>query len=160
MGTQLPPEKRHTHPLPIFGPCLLWPNGWMDEDASWYGSRPRHRPHCIRLGPSCPRKGNRSPHIFDHVYCGHGRPSQLVLSSCFDISHRLSLSSLQHSRTTVRVCGVCVSVCPCLSVCPFTRISQKPYVHTSQNCLYMFPVAVAWSCLTTMQFVIYFRFCG
>ena len=23
-------------PAPIFGPCLLWPNGWMDEDATWY----------------------------------------------------------------------------------------------------------------------------
>jgi len=21
---------------PIFGPCLLWPNGWMDQDAAWY----------------------------------------------------------------------------------------------------------------------------
>jgi len=41
MWTQLPPEKRHTHPHSIFGPCLLWPNGWMDEDAAWYGSRPR-----------------------------------------------------------------------------------------------------------------------
>jgi len=20
---------------PIFGPCLLWPNGWMDQDANW-----------------------------------------------------------------------------------------------------------------------------
>jgi len=19
---------------PIFGPCLLWPNGWMDQDAT------------------------------------------------------------------------------------------------------------------------------
>ena len=19
---------------PVFGPCLLWPNGWMDEDAT------------------------------------------------------------------------------------------------------------------------------
>jgi len=26
-------------PRPIFGACLLWPNGWMDEDAPWYGSR-------------------------------------------------------------------------------------------------------------------------
>ena len=25
MGTQ--------RPLPIFSPCLLWPNGWMDQDA-------------------------------------------------------------------------------------------------------------------------------
>ena len=21
---------------PIFGPCLLWPNGCMDQDATWY----------------------------------------------------------------------------------------------------------------------------
>jgi len=70
-----------THP--IFGPCLLWPNGWMDEDATWCGSRPRHRPHCITRGPSCPQKGHCSPPFFAHVYCGHGRPSQLLLSSCY-----------------------------------------------------------------------------
>jgi len=29
---------------PIFGPCLLRPNGWMDQDAIWYGGRPRPRP--------------------------------------------------------------------------------------------------------------------
>ena len=28
---------------PIFGPCLLWPNGWMDQDATWYGGRPQPR---------------------------------------------------------------------------------------------------------------------
>jgi len=22
-------------PSPIFGPYLLWPNGWMDQDATW-----------------------------------------------------------------------------------------------------------------------------
>jgi len=31
------PRKRAHPPHPIFGPCLLWPNGWMDEDAAWYG---------------------------------------------------------------------------------------------------------------------------
>jgi len=20
---------------PIFGPCLLWPNNWMDQDGTW-----------------------------------------------------------------------------------------------------------------------------
>jgi len=20
----------------IFGPCLLWPNGWMDQDGTWH----------------------------------------------------------------------------------------------------------------------------
>jgi len=47
--------------LPVFGSCLLCPNGWMDEDANWYGSRPQPRPHCIRRGPSSPRKKHHSP---------------------------------------------------------------------------------------------------
>jgi len=77
------PPKRGTAPLPIFSSCLLWPNGWMDEDATWYGSRPRPRPHCIRRGPSSSRKGHSGPPLFSaHVYCGHGRPCELLLSSC------------------------------------------------------------------------------
>jgi len=35
---------------------VLWPNGWMDQDATWYEDRPRPRPHCFRWGPSSPRK--------------------------------------------------------------------------------------------------------
>ena len=31
--------------IPIFGPCLLWPNGWMDQDIIWYGDRHRPRRH-------------------------------------------------------------------------------------------------------------------
>ena len=69
---------------PVFGPCLLWPNGWMDEDATWYGSRPRPRPHHVRWGPSSsPKNGVQQPPLFSpHVCCGHGRPSQLLLISC------------------------------------------------------------------------------
>jgi len=37
---------------PIFGPCLLSPNGWMDQDVSWYGGRPRLRRHCVRWDPA------------------------------------------------------------------------------------------------------------
>jgi len=33
---------------PIFGPCPLWPNGWIDQDATWYGGRLRPWPHCVR----------------------------------------------------------------------------------------------------------------
>ena len=25
----------------VFGPCLLWPKGWMEQNAIWYGGRPR-----------------------------------------------------------------------------------------------------------------------
>jgi len=54
----------------------------MDEDATWYGSRPLPRPHCVRRGPSSARNWYSSPPIFSaRVYCGHGRPSQLLLSS-------------------------------------------------------------------------------
>jgi len=47
-----PPKNRGRSPL-IFGPYLLWPKGWMDQDATWYGDRPRPRPHCVRRGSSC-----------------------------------------------------------------------------------------------------------
>jgi len=58
-------------PSPIFGPCLLWPNGWMDQDGTWHGGRPWSSPHCARWEPSTlPQKG-RSPTEFSaHVYCG------------------------------------------------------------------------------------------
>jgi len=26
----------------------------LDQDATWYGGRPRHRRHCVRWGPSSP----------------------------------------------------------------------------------------------------------
>jgi len=37
-GDPGPPQKKWTEP-PIFSPCLLWPNGWMDQDATWYKGR-------------------------------------------------------------------------------------------------------------------------
>jgi len=48
---------------PILGPFLLWPNGWMHQDATWYGGRPRPTRHCVRCGPSYPqKKGHSHPH--------------------------------------------------------------------------------------------------
>ena len=107
----------------------------MDQDATWYGGRPRPTRHCVRCGPSypiqngtptltqvlahvyyygkmagwmkttlgtevdlgpghivldgvsAPAKGAQQPPILAHVYCGHGRPSQLLLSSCSVLLH-------------------------------------------------------------------------
>jgi len=39
---------------PVCNVGVLWPNGWMDQDAKWYGGKPRPRPHCVRWGPSIP----------------------------------------------------------------------------------------------------------
>jgi len=41
------PTKNGAQP-PIFGPCVLWPNGWMGQDATWYGGRPGLRRYCVR----------------------------------------------------------------------------------------------------------------
>jgi len=38
-GDQLLPQKKRAQPHLVFAPCLFWPNGWMDQDATWYGGR-------------------------------------------------------------------------------------------------------------------------
>jgi len=63
----LPSQKRGQ--APSFGTCLLWPNGWMDQDATWYRSRPWPRPHCARCRPSSsPPKG--ALQFLAYIYCG------------------------------------------------------------------------------------------
>ena len=69
--------------------------------------RPRPMPHCVRRGPSSPKRGTASSTFFSaHVYCGHGRPSQLLQSSCLFLSLRYDFRFLPtvacHSR---RRCG-------------------------------------------------------
>ena len=68
MGTQLASPKRGAEP-PIFGPCLLWPNIWIDQDATWYGDKPWPKRRCVRWCRSSPWKGH-SPQFSVHVYCG------------------------------------------------------------------------------------------
>ena len=66
------PLNRGTVPS-SFGPCLLWPNSWMDQDATWYEGRPRSRPHCVRWG-HCPPGNGRAFLFSAHVYCGQTVP--------------------------------------------------------------------------------------
>ena len=56
-GPRSPSAKRRRCPQ-IFDPCSLWPNGWMDQDATWHGGRPQPRRLCVRWGASSlPKKG-------------------------------------------------------------------------------------------------------
>jgi len=66
------PSPKGAQPL-IFGPCPLWPNGWMDQDGTWHGDGPLSRPHCARSGPSSssPKRG-QSPQFSARIYCGDG----------------------------------------------------------------------------------------
>ena len=123
---------------PNFRSTSLWPNGCIDQDATWYGDRPRPTRHCVRCGPSYPQKkrhlhptqflaniycgqmagwmktqlgtavrprprthctrrglssrkiGTAAPPLFSaHVYCGHGRPSQLLAELSFELRFSL-----------------------------------------------------------------------
>jgi len=58
----LPPKKGHSPT--IFSPCLLWPNGCMHQDTTWYGGRPQPRRHCVRWEPSSPSLKGAQPPIF------------------------------------------------------------------------------------------------
>ena len=62
MGTQLTLPQNRAKPQ-IFRPCLLRPNGWMDQDATYKGVRPQPNRHCVRWGPSSPlpKKGEQPP---------------------------------------------------------------------------------------------------
>jgi len=54
----------------------------MDQDATWYGGRPRLRRHCVRWRPSSPPKGH-TPQFSAHVYCGQTAVyAELGLSLC------------------------------------------------------------------------------
>ena len=70
MGTQSPFLQRKQslgRGTQIFGPCLLGPNGWMDQDGTWHGGWPWFWPHCARWGTrSSPTKkgAERPPHFW------------------------------------------------------------------------------------------------
>ena len=76
----LPPQKGGE--APYFRPCLLWPNGWIDQDGTWHGGGPRSRPHCARWGASIPPpKRGQSPPIFGpFLLWQKGRKMVVVLS--------------------------------------------------------------------------------
>jgi len=49
---------------PIICPFLLSLNGWMHQDATWYGGMPQPRRLCVRWGPSFPSPKGVQPPIF------------------------------------------------------------------------------------------------
>jgi len=98
-----------TKPGVVFGWCygtvvlsvcnvgVLWPNGWADQDATWYIGRPRSKQHCVRWAPSSPHgKGHCSPPppLFGPcLLWPNGHQSQQLLSSCYGyfVSRHLSV---------------------------------------------------------------------
>ena len=59
------PTPIGAEPQPIFGSRLLWPNGCMDQDATWYGGRLGLRDIVFDVDPATPRKkGTPTPPNF------------------------------------------------------------------------------------------------
>ena len=79
---------------------VLWPNGWMNQDATWYRGRPRHRRHCVRWGFQFPmpngKRQSSPPHFMAHVYCGQ---TVAHLSNCWAlVTSQISFLSLNQRR--------------------------------------------------------------
>ena len=51
---------------------LLWPNGWMDQDATCFEGRPQPGRQLVSSPAPLPKKGTAAPllHFSVHVYCG------------------------------------------------------------------------------------------
>jgi len=71
-------------------PSNFWPMLYCGQTAGWMktplGTEVERSPgHIVLDGSQLPVKGaQQPPPLFsDHVYYGHGRPSQLLLSSCY-----------------------------------------------------------------------------
>jgi len=76
-----------TGPLSCLSVMLVYcgrSNGWMDQDTTWYGGRPRPRWHCVRWGPSSPTERGTAAHpsLGPCLLWPNGRPSQQLQSSC------------------------------------------------------------------------------
>jgi len=89
MGIQLPRKKAQspTQFLAHVGLYCGQTAGWMKTPL---GTEVDLGPGYIVLDgdPAAPRKGHSSPLFSAHVYCGHSRPSQLLLSCCYT-AHRI-----------------------------------------------------------------------
>jgi len=68
-GDPAHPPQKETEP-PIFG-CLLWPNGCMDKDATWYeGMGIGLRDIVLDGDPASPPLKGHSPQFSANVRCG------------------------------------------------------------------------------------------
>jgi len=74
--------ERGTTAPPLFGPCPLWSNGGMHQDATWYGGRPPPRRHGDPASPS-PQKRSHTPSL---------RPMSIVVKR-MDASARMPLGT-------------------------------------------------------------------
>jgi len=122
LGTQLPSKKwGHSSPLPLLA-HVLWPNGGMDQDATWYKGRPLSRPHCLGWGLSSPKRGT-APNFRPMTIVAKRSPISATAEHLFrkeNCRHRFGFwptgCKTVRSMLSDRCLSVCLSVLSCLSV--------------------------------------------
>jgi len=94
----LPSPKRRYSPPPrrFFGPCLWWPNGWMDQDAT--GCE-------VGLGPGhiVLHGAQLTPQFSADVYCGQMVP---YLSYCWALVIYSALYNVQSIKHHTQCCWI------------------------------------------------------
>ena len=75
------PKTEAEPPSPMFGTFILWPNGWMHQDVTWYGDRSQPRGlYWMRTQPPSVKRGE-APN-FRHMFIAakrlHGSRCHLV----------------------------------------------------------------------------------
>ena len=85
---------------PVCNVGVLCPSGWMDQDATWFGGRPRPRRHCVRCKLSAPpptERGTKAPfsvHCFGKVaHLSNCRASDLVNVNAATINYKFTILS-------------------------------------------------------------------
>jgi len=77
--------------LSVCNVAVLWPNGWIDQDTTWYGSRPRRSwRHCVRWGVTQlipTQRGTAAPSHFLVHFSG----TVAHLSNCWALVARRSI---------------------------------------------------------------------
>ena len=78
---------------------VLWPNGWIDQDATWYEDRPWPRRRCVTWrSTSPPKKGAQPPQFSADVCCGE---TVAHLSNCWAVVNFLGGGMLFTEHTLI-----------------------------------------------------------
>jgi len=99
---------------PVCNVCVLWPNGWIDQDATWCEGKPLSVSHCVRWGRISPtERGTASPPLSRFTGAGsinhsprllwpNGGRSQRLLSSCSALWPSKSITNVDTASVNMR----------------------------------------------------------
>ena len=103
MRTPLPlPQKGGApHSTPNIGPCIVAKQ--LHESKCHLTPVGLSPGYIVLHGDPTPHKNGTTPHFSVHVYCGHGRPSQLLVSSCCTAHGKYRRAHWRHLASTTEV---------------------------------------------------------